>query len=401
MLSSLQQIYQRLLDEVSTKHYRFLYPQFSLTSRLTGLVGPRGVGKTTLLLQIIKQQFNKKSAFYFSADHFYFSNKTIYALVEELHLNEGITTFFIDEIHRYTNWSQELKNIYDGFPAIKIVFSGSSSLDIVKGGYDLSRRAKLYTLPGLSFREYLNFNHGYSLDVIAYADLIADHQQYDTILSSVPKITGHFKEYLAQGYYPFQQEDPLNYHEKLLTVIDKTIYEDIANFYKLKTENLQHFKKILYFLASIPPGSVSVHNIAKNISLDDKTVSNYLTHLKDTGLVNLIFSTGTGSAILRRPEKVFINNTNLHYAIAGLISSKIEIGTVRELFFIQSLMGAGKQVHYSKAGDYEVDSVVFEIGGKNKTLQQIKDLPQAFVVKDDILVSRRKEIPLILFGFTY
>lgn len=401
MISSLQMIYHRLLHDVSLTHHRFLFPQLKLSSRLTGLIGPRGVGKTTLLLQLIKQYFDQKSAFYFSADHFYFSNHTLYEFIEDLFLHEGVQTFFIDEIHRYANWCQELKNIYDGFPAIKIIFSGSSSLDIVKGGYDLSRRAKMYTLPGLSFREYLSFYTGHTLEVIPFNELMENHAQYDALLSSIPKIKGHFNDYLKQGYYPFQKEDPLNYYEKLLTVIDKTIYEDIANFYRLKTENLFHFKRILSFLASIPPGNMSIHNIAKNLSLDDKTVSNYLVQLKDTGLIHLIFPAGEGNTLLRRPEKIFIQNTNLHCVINGTVNGNIDIGTIRELFFIQSLTGAGKIPYYSKTGDYEVDHFILEIGGKNKTTQQIKNIPNAFLIKDDIIVSRRREIPLMLIGFLY
>ena len=157
MLNSLKMIYQRLLDEVSLEYHRFLYAEFKLNSRITGLIGARGVGKTTMLLQIIKEQFDTKNTFYFSADHIYFEKSTIYEFIEQLYLTDGITNFFIDEIHKYKNWSQELKNIYDGFPAIKIIFSGSSSLDLIKGSHDLSRRAKLYHLPGMSFREYLNF----------------------------------------------------------------------------------------------------------------------------------------------------------------------------------------------------------------------------------------------------
>jgi predicted AAA+ superfamily ATPase len=401
MFSSLQMIYQRLLNEVNSTHHRFLYHQFSLDSRLTGLIGPRGVGKTTLLLQTIKNRFKHKPTFYFSADHIYFAQKTIYAFIEELYLNEGITVFFIDEIHRYANWSQELKNIYDGFPAIQVIFSGSSSLDIIKGGYDLSRRAKLYLLPGLSFREYLNFYTDQKLEPISFDDLVSNHQQYDLLLSSIPRIKGHFNDYLKQGYYPFQKEDPLHYHEKLLAVIDKTIYEDIANFYRLKTENLLHFKRILFFLASIPPGSVSIHNIARNLSLDDKTIANYLILLKDTGLISFVFPSGSGNAVLRRPEKIFIHNTNLHFAITGTVNGKIETGTVRELFFIQSFMGVEKTPNHNKIGDYVVDNFIFEIGGKNKTTQQVKDQTNAFLVKDDIIVSRRRDIPLMLFGFLY
>lgn len=401
MLKTLQLIYQRLIKNTSLDHYRFLYNDFKMTSRLTGLVGGRGVGKTTMLLQIIKNQFVDKPVFYFSADHIYFDKVTIYEFVEDMFLHDGIETFFIDEIHKYKNWSQELKNLYDGFPSIQIVFSGSSSLDLVKGSYDLSRRAKIYHLPGMSFREYLNFNTKNKIDKISFESLINDHQKFDAIIANIPKVKGLFNDYLKLGYYPFQSEDPLNYHEKILAVIDKTIYEDIANYYNFKTANLHHFKKILNFIASIPPGKVSVHNIAKNLSIDDKTVTHYLFSLQATGLVNLIYAAESGNQGLRRPEKIFFNNTNLQYVIEGVINGKADIGAIRELFFIQAVTNAGKQVFHSKVGDYSVDDSIFEIGGKNKSFKQIKGQDKAFVVKDDILSSRKREIPLIFFGFLY
>ena len=402
MFRSLQLIYKRLLDEVSLDHYRFLYEQFSLSDRLTGLVGPRGVGKTTLLLQIIKNKFtDKQNVFYFTADHIYFDKVTLYAFMEELYLSDGIDTFFIDEIHQYKNWSQEIKNIYDGFPAINIIFSGSSSLELVKGSHDLSRRAKMYYLPGMSFREYLNMQTNSQIPAIKFDDLMANHQRYDKLLLDIPRIKGHFNDYLRQGFYPFYRENPLSYHEKILEVIDKTIYEDIANFYNLKTVNLHNFKKILNFLTSVPPGTMSVHNLSKNLSIDDKTATNYLTILYETGLINLIYPLEGGNLGLRRPEKIFLNNTNLQFAIEGVIGSKIDVGTIRELFFIQALSQSGHKIFNSKKGDYSVDGYTFEVGGKNKTTQQIKDVEKSFLVKDDILASRSREMPLMLMGLLY
>jgi predicted AAA+ superfamily ATPase len=402
MLRSLQLIYKRLLEEVRLDHYRFLYEQFSLSDRLTGLVGPRGVGKTTLLLQVIKNQFtDKQNVFYFSADHIYFEKVSLYAFMEELYLSDGIDTFFIDEIHQYKNWSQEIKNIYDGFPSIKIVFSGSSSLELVKGSHDLSRRAKMYYLPGMSFREYLNMQTNSQIPVILFDEMMEKHQRYDQILLDVPRIKGHFNDYLRQGFYPFYRENPLSYHEKILEVIDNTIYEDIANFYNLKTANLHHFKKILSFLTSVPPGTISVHNLSKNLSIDDKTATNYLTILNETGLINLIYPLGSGNQLLRRPEKIFLNNTNLQFAIEGEISAKIDVGTIRELFFIQALSQSGHHIFNCDKGDYSVDGYTFEIGGKNKSTRQIKEVKKSFLVKDDILVSRSREIPLMLMGFLY
>jgi len=271
----------------------------------------------------------------------------------------------------------------------------------VKGAYDLSRRAKVYTLPGMSFREYLNFSTNSQHAQISLTELLKNPQQFNQLFIGIEKIKGHFQNYVQQGYYPFYYEDPLSYYEKILRIIDKTINEDIANFYNLKTVNLGHFKKILNFLTTIPPGSVSVHSISKNLSIDDKTVTNYLHNLEETGLTNLIYPAEGGNLSLRRPEKVFLNNTNLQYALESHLSAKLEIGTIRELLFIQCIKNACFDIFHSKIGDYQVDGTIFEIGGKNKTRKQIKGHDNAFLVKDDIIVASKGEIPLMFFGFLY
>lgn len=212
-------------------------------------------------------------------------------------------------------------------------------------------------------------------------------------------LKGYFKEYLAKGFYPFYFENPLSYYERILNVIEKTIFEDISNFYNLKTNNLHFFKKILLFLASIPPGQTSVHNIAKNLSLDDKTVLHYLDILQSAGLIIMIYPAEGGNQGLRRPEKIFLNNTNLYYVLMGQMGPESDIGTVRELFFIQSLKNAGINVFHNKVGDYKIGKYIFEIGGKNKTRAQLQNNKDAFIVKDDVLMARTAEIPLLFFGF--
>lgn len=403
MIESIKLIYRNLLSEVREDYHRYLYHKFTLDDRLIGLVGARGVGKTTMLLQIIKKMFDDPltGVIYFSADHIFFSQTTIYEFVEELYLNEHITTFFIDEIHKYENWNQELKNLYDGFPKIKIIFSGSSSLDLIKGSYDLSRRAVMHQLPGLSFREYLNSNTDSNFEPVTFEQLVNGDHKLDQTLSTFPRIKGHFKDYLKNGYYPFYYENPLTYYEKILQVIEKTIFEDIANFYNLRTENLGTLKKILTFLASITPGSTSVHNIAKNLSMDDKTVTGYIMYLAETGLLNQIFPAEPGNVTLRRPEKIFLNNTNLQFALEYHMAPSVELGTIRELYVIQSVKSAGIDIHHSKKGDYQINKTIIEIGGKNKTRSQIKNLDNAFLVKDDILTSSKGVIPLMFFGFLY
>lgn len=402
MFESLQMIYERLVERVQTQSYRYLYAQFNLNNRLTGLVGARGVGKTTLLLQYIREHFyGDPAVFYFSADHIYFKDHTLYEFVEDLYLKRGVSYFFIDEIHKYINWSQELKNLYDGFPDLIIVFSGSSSLDLVKGGYDLSRRAKMYYLSGLSFREYLNMTKKTDFFAISFDELLNKPTKLSKMVLENPGLIGSFHDYLSQGFYPFFQEDPLSYYEKILTIIDKTIHEDIANFYNLRTLNLRHFGKIMNFLASMPPGKISTYNLGKSLQIDDKTASHYLEILKETGLAEIIYPSEPGNSGLRKPEKVFFNNTNLHYAIQKQQASPIDMGAIRELAFVQALKHAGLTVHAHGNGDYQVRDTVFEVGGKNKTRHQIKHIEGSFLVKDDISMVSKGVIPLMYFGFLY
>ena len=397
----LRLIYQNLLSNVPTSQHRFLFSSFNLKDRLTGLIGARGVGKTTLMLQYIKEVLGSKQAFYVSADHLYFAQNRLYDFIISLYQSEDIRYFFIDEIHQYKNWSQELKNLYDGFPNISLVFSGSSSLEITAGEYDLSRRAKMFFLPGLSFREYLNFSTQSHFPSLPFEELMSNPQKLDTLVSKIPKIKGHFQDYLQHGFYPFYNEQPLSYHEKLLAIIDKSIFEDIADFYNIKTSSLAIHRKILTYLASTPPGSINTHNLAKNMSSDDKTILNFLTHLQKTGLIRLIFPAETGNAALRRPEKIFLNNTNFQYALEGRLQGPLDLGRVRELTFIQLTQSAGLELFQSKAGDYSINEFCFEVGGKNKTPQQIKHIPHSFLVKDDLMLSRKREIPLMYFGFLY
>jgi hypothetical protein len=404
MLSSLQLIYERLLDEVSTQHFRFLYKEFNLNNRLTGLIGPRGVGKTTLMLQYIKKHFidnNNEAVFYFSADHIHFKSNTVYQFVETLFLKQGINTIFIDEVHKYPDWSQELKNLYDGFPRLSIVFSGSSSLDLIKGSYDLSRRAKMLYLPGLSFREYLQFEHNESFEPYSFDELMNNYVDISRQISKTPGLLGHFHHYLKKGFYPFMQEDPLSYYEKIIAIINKTIYEDVSSFYNLKTGNLRYLSKILNHLVSTPPGKISTYNLGKNLGIDDKTAGSYLTMLCETGIVEIIYPAEKGNQGLRKPEKVFLNNTNLHYALAADHTNQIDIGTIRELAFVQGAKNAGLKVFHNKHGDYEINEFVYEIGGKNKTHKQVKNMNNAFIVKDDVISASKGMIPLLYFGFLY
>lgn len=403
MISFLKETYLRLIDDLTITTHRYLYPSFNLNSRLTGLIGPRGVGKTTLMLQYIKENLSHENkVIYFSADLIYFKQTTLLECMTELYRNEGYRYFFIDEIHKYQNWNQELKNIYDAFPDIIVVFSGSSMLDLVKGSYDLSRRARLFHLKGMSFREYLYIAAQYEIEPVTYQTLLHSSDSLTQQILRVEKIQSHFQDYLAQGYYPFVFEDKHIYYERVARVIEKTIFEDIANFYNLKTPHLHLFKRILSYLASVNPGELNTHNLAQLLGIANQTVFHYLSILNDIGLIRLIYPIEGGNMQLRKPQKLLLHNTSLLYTLQQYLGTDVNKGAVRETFFVQALQDAGMEVFYSKKGDYQTRDAIFEVGGKNKTRAQLKqiELP-GYLVKDDTFVSLKNVIPLAFLGFLY
>jgi len=404
MSDYLWKTHHRLVQELDITSHRFLYDEFNLKNRLTGIIGPRGVGKTTLLLQYIKNNlYESGTAFYFSADSTYFNETSLLEFVDELYLQKGIRQVFIDEIHKYANWSQELKNIYDSFPKLHVVFSGSSSIDLVHGSHDLSRRAKLMHLPGLSFREYLNLSIDTNFEPISLDTLLSDHIGLSRTLNKTDNLLMHFENYKQFGYYPFMMGDQDSLYNHLNIIVDKTIFEDIAGFYPLKTANLNNLKRILNFLASIPPGKVNTSNIARHLSVDFKTVENYLEMLSRTGMVKMLYPVGHGNQLLSKPSKIYLDNASLLAGLNTLLSSELDIGTQRELTFLQSVSGAKIPVFHPQKGDFTIHENNFEIGGKNKTMQQLKgiDPDKRFLVKDNMLTGTKHEIPLHLFGFLY
>jgi len=403
MKTKLKTTFHRLLQSVDYQTHRYLYENFTIKNRLTGIIGARGTGKTTLMLQYINNKItDKSSCIYVSMDSIYFSNTILYEFVEDMYETEDIKIFFLDEIHKYKNWNQELKNIYDSFPDIKIIFSGSSTLDLIKGTYDLSRRGITHRLYGLSFREFLNFKLNIDLPRLDFKEILLQKSKNIYKIYEIKSLRKHFIEYLSSGYYPFFFEDETNYSKRILNVIDKTIYEDISNFFTLKTNNLINFKKILSYFATIPPGETNINNISMTIGIDNKTVAHYIEIMESTGLLCRVALNKSGSSLLKSPMKIYIDNPNLYSAIAEEIGLESKIGTIREIFFINMIQNSGNKLFYSKIGDFEVNNINFEIGGKNKSKKQIKNkLENSFVVKDDILFGEKGVIPLYLFGFLY
>lgn len=403
MIDRLITIYRRLLDTTQCTRHRYLYDSFNLGNRLTGLIGPRGTGKTTMMLQYIRDQIaDKDECIYVSADNMYFSGNPLLDFVHTLYDDYGVRYFFIDEIHKYPNWNQELKNIYDSFPDVFTVFSGSSSMDLVKGAYDLSRRGIIFHMHGMSFREYLRFKGIVDIPPVSLEKILEQRESVENNVAGIKKIKGYFKNYLGMGYYPFVLEGESGYNQKVLRMIEKTVFEDISNFYKLKTENLPNFKKIMAYVSTIPPGDLNRNNIAKHIGLDNKTVANYLSILKESGLIELVREKGSGSHLLKTTEKIFLDNPDLYHAVSNEVGFSPKTGTLREIFFLKMMRNAGHIPCYSKTGNFEVNNIIFEIGGKNKGRKQLKQVRgRSFVVKDDILYGTKQQIPLYLFGFMY
>jgi uncharacterized protein len=400
-MQEIRDTYYRLLAQIHAAHHRYLFGSFGTTRRLAGLIGPRGVGKTTLMLQWIREKEDPERCMYASLDHIYFSSHRLLDFVRDMHELEGRNLFFLDEAHKYPDWNREIKNIYDSFPEIRIIFSGSSSLDLVKGQYDLSRRGMVYRLNGLSFREFILFKTGKAPQAIAFEDLLKGAQEISRGLSGIPRLRGLFQEFLRVGYYPFYFEDPETYYARILNTIDKTVFEDIANFYSLSTAKLPVFKRLLAYLASIPPGELSVNTLARNLEIDHKTVGSYLGMMQETCLTHSLTLDKGGKAALRAADKVLLENANLYFAVATVSGFEPNLGSLRETFFVNALRGAGINIQYSKEGDYRVGAKVFEIGGEGKTHRQIKGLKNAYLVKDGILTAGPRELPLHLFGFLW
>lgn len=319
----------------------------------------------------------------------------------QLYNLEGYRYFFIDEVHQYKNWQQELKNLYDAFPDVSIIYSGNSMLELTQGSHDLSRRAVIYYLQGMSFREYYNLANGKNIKTIALNDLFSEPTKYQR-LGKLDKVLGHFKKYLKVGYYPFFLKDEHTYYERLARVIDKIIFEDIATCFDLKTQNLSLFKKILGYLASIPPAEINTNNIANNLQTSHQTVFNYLTMLENVGLVKLLYPREGGDQYLRKPQKIFLRNTNLLYTLKQFVGGELNMGSLREIYFTQTMSDSSNDIFYSKKGDFCSQDFTFEIGGKNKTAKQLAGVDeQSFVIKDNILTATQRTLPLFFLGFGY
>lgn len=389
----------RKIRSVETGFKRYLYHNVQWNNRLVIITGARGVGKTTLLLQYIKDNYPlNEETLYVSLDDLYFATNTVVELAEAFSARGG-KYLFLDEVHKYPNWSREVKIIYDNFPDLKLVLTGSSTLEITKGEGDLSRRGLFYHLYGLSFREFLQIKYNETFPVLSLQDILGSALVLSLEITERIKPIKYFEEYLVHGYYPFFVEDVQTYTKKLSQTINYIIETDINAISNIDYNAIINLKKLLSIIATLVPFKPNIQKLSQQIGVSRETLVKYLNLLQKADIVQLLYSNTKGVSLLNKPEKIYLHNPNLMFALSQ--PEVLNTGTLRETFFINQLSLA-HQLTYPAKGDFLVDSTyTFEIGGAGKDASQIKGIENAWIVADHIEISVGKKIPLWLFGFVY
>ena len=380
----------RLIADVDSRFTRYLYDQINWDSRLIGLVGPRGVGKTTLVLQHIKNNLDHAHTLYVTAEDFYFAKNRLLDAASDF-VKLGGTHLIIDEIHKYPDWSTELKLIYDYHQDLQVVFTGSSVLDIKKGNSDLSRRAVLYSMQGLSFREYLQLFHQIAIPTFTLDEILSHKVATPQLAHPLPL----FFDYLNRGYYPFALEQ--DFDLKLMQVINQTLESDIPAYATMNVSTGRKLKQLMAIVAESVPFKPNMSKISEMLSISRNNIADYLLYMEDAGMVSQLRFETKGIRGLGKVDKVYLDNTNLVYGLAHENPNK---GNIRETFFMNQLRVAYPIVS-SVIADFTIDGFDFEIGGKNKSGKQIKTAAKGFVVKDDIETGFLNTIPLWHFGLLY
>ena len=376
---------------VSDDFVRYLHDEIDWTAQLIAILGARGVGKTTMLLQHIKRFNSLEDTLFVYADNIYFTKHTLFDLATDFYKGGG-RHLFIDEIHKYKNWSQEIKNIYDTLPRLQVVYTGSSILDLEQGGADLSRRKLQYYLYGMSFREYIQLRYHIQIPVHSLTDLLEDNIRFPySDLQPLPV----WKEYVQIGYYPFFLKG--NYLQLLNGVVLQTVENDIPIYAGLSVGTARKLKTLLYIIAQSVPFKPNMSAIAADLGISRNDVGDLMFYLEKAGLINQLRSDITGIRLLGKVDKVFLNNTNLMYAIAG---GNTDIGNERETAFY-TLTRVTEPVTTSSVSDFQIGDYTFEVGGQKKGRKQIKDVQNAFVVRDDIEFGSNGIVPLWAFGLMY
>ncbi|MDR3252024.1 MAG: AAA family ATPase [Tannerella sp.] len=399
-MESLYTSFYHQLKNADSIFKRYLFDDIDWNHRLICILGARGSGKTTMLLQTIKAKYGKapRHVLYASMDHIWFSGNTLYSLGEQFVINGG-KVLFLDEVHKYKNWSQEIKNLYDSFPSLKIVFTGSSILEIYRGDADLSRRVVQYTLHGLSFREYLELSKVMEIGKISLTDLLDNHVEIAQDITQKTHILSHFNNYLRYGFFPYFKEGISVYPNKLRQTVNVVLETDLPVIENINYYSIEKIKRLLYIISTLVPFTPNVTELSNQIGISRNSLLQYLHYLEKAQIVNTLEDETKILRKLTKPEKIFLGNTNLCYAFA--LNVPPEKGNLRETFFynqlsVQESVTSSKQTDFIVNGKYS-----FEVGGKNKTAKQIAGLPDSYLALDDIETGYANKIPLWMFGIMY
>lgn len=388
-MQKLQEFFRRKLQETPLDFVRYKYADIHWQARMFGLVGPRGVGKSTMLLQHIKRELDPAVTLYVSADHLYFADHTLVDLADTF-VKMGGRHLFIDEIHKYAQWSRELKQIYDTYSDLQVGFTGSSVLDILKGEADLSRRAPIYEMQGLSLREYLALFHGLSVPVYPL-EAILRHE----VELPVPHPLPLFADYLRRGYYPFGRD--VDFETELLQVVTQTMEADIPQYAQMNVSAGRKLKQLLVVVAKSVPFKPVAQKLAETSGISRNLIGDYLYYIERAGMIAQLRDDTGGIRGLGKTEKLYLDNPNIIYALS---SAEAEIGNVRETFFFNQ-MRVRHDVVASRLADFRIDGRDFEVGGRKKGQRQVASAAEGYVVKDDIEYGYGNIIPLWHFGLTY
>ena len=396
ILETLTKRYNQIEKLQRHEYQRYFSNVVDFSDKMVGILGSRGVGKTTYILQYLKAlDIPRHKKLYFSADSISLSNHSLYEIAEEFSKIGG-EVLAIDEIHKYPNFATELKSIYDTFD-LKVIFSGSSAVALENSKVDLSRRAVLYRVNGLSFREFLEFETGEKFASYSLEEILENHVQLAYELNERVKPFAYFSKYLEYGYYPFYKQNINLYPQKLGEILNIVLESDLPLIFKIDTSNINKLKKLLAMLCQSKPYELNISKLSQKIELNRATLYNYLAYLEAGHLTKMIRQHSKGDTIFTKPEKLYLNNTNLSFSYCD----NKDKGVIREIFFTNQLSQT-HTIHYSKIGDFLVDNkYIVEVGGKNKSYKQIKDIENSFIVVDEIEIGRGNKIPLYLFGFLY
>jgi len=388
-MESLIDLYKTLLLRIETRFLRYMHNRIDWSARMIGVAGARGVGKTTLLLQHIKLCLDPDKTVFIDVGDLYFSENRLFDFANTFYKNGG-KHLFIDEIHKYSDWSKELKMCYDYFPDLQVVFTGSSILDIYRGSDDLSRRALSYKMAGMSFREYLNMSQGLDLQPYSLDDILANKIELPAE-HPLPL----FKKYLQSGFYPFYAEP--GYEMRLQSVINQTLEIDIPLFSKMNAATSHKLKQLLYIVAQSVPFKPNFNKLAQATGVHRNQIKEYLHFMAQAGLLIQLQSDISGLRALAKVEKIYLDNTNLIYA---LVQQSADTGNLRETFFVNQ-MSVNHKITASDKTDFMIEGRAFEVGGKSKNQKQIADMQNAYIVKDNIEFGYQNIVPLWAFGLNY